>query len=528
MVVSVSCGVSTGILSSSVQSSHVINVTSLQATLESGCAKYCIRAPVSALAAAILSSSLTGQTWALPPARPRSYSESEQSESFISEANISEALDTRYDILTVLRDRWSDDLAGRPHLPSPDHSDKELKERGEEVQDEEDREVEDEEDGDDHIYQTLDRGEPCPVTEPVYALPLKPKLDMKYLSPLLLAYEDRMKEKDALLQTTEEDVKRLRVHVEEVIHENERLHNEIAKLGGVGQKDCHQIQKQAFLVLQENQVLIDQLEAQHVKAKANHSRHHSEVSKVSKQLMLLEAENQRLQEDLEESRREAQKNTRQIQDLQARLKNAITWDEHCNIAGKLRGQLEQQENGNKRATDELLLRVSSLQEGNRRLAQDKANVTADVKRLEAELQLSRQANRKAERRMSFLERQKDECVLEEGKTRHYLGAVISLAQHISQERDQLLYTVLLTQQNHFLFFMASGLQQEKHGFVNRILNGTVRFGKLQEDVKNHTTHQPQVNREEFTSLKIMISSDSGGSVPLLLLALLVIEPMDLW
>lgn len=63
------------------------------------------------------------------------------------------------------------------------------------------------------------------------------------------------------------------------------------------------------------------------------------------------------------------------------------------------------------------------------------------------------SSRKAERRMSFLERQKDECVLEEGKTRHYLGAVISLAQHISQERDQLLYTVLLTQQNHFLFFM---------------------------------------------------------------------------
>lgn len=29
------------------------------------------------------------------------------------------------------------------------------------------------------------------------------QLDMKYLSPLLLAYEDRMNEKDALLQTTE-------------------------------------------------------------------------------------------------------------------------------------------------------------------------------------------------------------------------------------------------------------------------------------------------------------------------------------
>uniref|UniRef100_A0A672ZZF9 Centrosomal protein 89 n=1 Tax=Sphaeramia orbicularis TaxID=375764 RepID=A0A672ZZF9_9TELE len=46
------------------------------------------RSVSSALAAAILSSSLTGQTWVLPPARPRSFSETDRSESFISEPNI--------------------------------------------------------------------------------------------------------------------------------------------------------------------------------------------------------------------------------------------------------------------------------------------------------------------------------------------------------------------------------------------------------------------------------------------------------
>ncbi|XP_045888467.1 centrosomal protein of 89 kDa isoform X1 [Micropterus dolomieu] len=611
--------------------------------------------PRSALAAAILSSSLTGQTWAIPPVMPRSFSESDQSESFISESNISRALYTR--------DRWSEDLASRPRLSSPDHSEEELEDKEEEVENEEDRE--------EHVYQTLDRGEKCPITEPVYALPLKPKsstpqptqmsskrvpspdfteettvqspetsgdsskkkasfrkspgslrdvpsvlpilttdhpsqpnkaknsqhphqlspepskayseaqredvralpekntrmvdqqklleerlqrleqeishsqassnlkssagrqaelqnlrrhaqelvdendalkftvhrlnvelsryqtrfrplskqessrisglpktgspppwlLDMKYLSPLLLAYEDRMNEKDALLQTTEEEVKRLRVHVEEVIKENESLRDEIAKIGAVSQKDCHQLQQQALLVLQENQVLIDQLEAQHVKAKASHSRHHSEVSKVSKQLMLLEVEKQRLEEDLEESRREVLKSTREIQVLQGRLKDAITWDEHCNIAGKLRRQLEQQESRNKSEMDELLLRLSSLQEENRSLALDKANLTADIKRVEAELELTKQANRKAERKMSVLKRQKEECVLKEENTRHYMGAVISVAEHISQERDQLLK-------------MASILQQEKQAVISRILNGTVRFGKLQEEVKN--------------------------------------------
>ncbi|XP_062246109.1 centrosomal protein of 89 kDa [Platichthys flesus] len=619
--------------------------------------------PRSALAAAILSSSLTGQTWAIPLAGPRTFSESDHSESFISEPHISTAIYTR--------DRWSEtDLPVRRHLFSSDHSDRELEDKEEEEQEEEEEEEEeegeeDEEDREDHIYQTLNRGDILSLTEPVYAVPLKPKTrksqsaqvsgrrlpapvfteqtsvqspeascdsskkkirksscrqkedeqtvppipttdlpsqakspkhptqpspepskehrgvkidaaralpkgarvadeqklmekrllrlehqichsrasstlrssagsqaelqnlrqhaqelvdendalkltvhrlnvelsryqtrfrplskqesseisglpktgspppwlrDIKYLSPLLLAYEDRMNEKDALLQTTEEEVKRLRVHVEEVIKENEKLHDEIAKIGEVSQKDCHQLQQKAFSVLQENQVLIDQLEAQRVKAKANHSRHHSEVSKVSKQLMMLEAENQRSQEELEESRREVQKNTRQVQVLQARLKDAVTWDEHCSIAGKLRGQLEQQENSSKSTMDELLLRVSSLQEESRRLALDKANLGADIKRNEAELELCRQENRKAGRRICVLKLQKEECVLKAEQTLQYLGAVLTLADHISKERDQLQH-------------MASDLQQEKQHFISRILNGTVRFGKLREEVK---------------------------------------------
>ncbi|XP_041841899.1 centrosomal protein of 89 kDa isoform X2 [Melanotaenia boesemani] len=589
--------------------------------------------PRSALAAAILSSSLTGQTWAIPPIRPRSFSEIDQSESFISEQNFNTTLFTR--------DRWSEDLTSRPHLSSPEHSEGEIEDREEEV--------ENEGDGEEHANQTLDRqrnlivsetqsstapqtrmsgrrlpspdltegssgqspeirrnrlssrkntdnwrdevpstlptpttGQPRRVKNPkqpphkspelsqmysevhkekktrmvveqnileerlqhleqeishskasakqksptgsqaelqnlrqhaqelvdendalkltVHRLnvelsryqtrfrPLSkeesskisglPKtgfsppslLDMKYFCPLLLAYEDRMKEKDELLQTSEEEVKKLHTRVEEVVKENERLHGEIASMGVMSQKDCQQLQQQAYLVLQENQTLIDQLQAQHVKAKAIHSKHQSEVTKVSKQLMLLEAEKHRLQEDLEESRREVPKHVKEVQLLQTRLKDAITWDEHCEIAGKLRRQLEQQESRNNSEMEKLLLRVSNLQEENKSLAVDKANLTADLKTVKAELELCRQANRKAERKMSILRKQREDCVLKEENIRHYLGSVLSVAEHISKERDQLLN-------------MAAVLQQEKQGFVSRIVNGTVRFGKLQEEVK---------------------------------------------
>uniref|UniRef100_A0A665V5Z9 Uncharacterized protein n=1 Tax=Echeneis naucrates TaxID=173247 RepID=A0A665V5Z9_ECHNA len=474
--------------------------------------------PRSALAAAILSSSLTGQTWALPPARPRSYSETDRSGSFVSEPNPN-------------RDRWSEDLASRPCLSSPDCSEDELEDQEEDM-----------ENGDagDHVYQTLDRGDTCSIKEHVYALPLKAKVGFfrkilffiivltsmfalilieKMLSkikldthPTINNYCQRAElqnlrqhaqalvdENDALKLTVhrlnvelscsqtpfrpldalsvdgsiafavgwcwrigsiflllfshlnlKEELKTLHVHIEEMVKENKRLHDEIAKVSGVSQKDCHQLQKQAILVLKENQVLTDQLEAQHVRAKANQSKHHSEVSKVSKQLLLLEAENQHLQEDLEARRREVHKYMRDVQALQARLKDAVTWDEHCDITGKLKGQLEQQEKRSKSELDQLLLRASSLQEENRSLALDKLNLTADLKRMEAKLELSRQANSP--------------------------GALNS---HLSS-----------------LPLQASVLQREKQGFLSRILQGTVRFGKLQEEIKVSPLTQPGLSQNQ--------------------------------
>ncbi|XP_017159662.1 centrosomal protein of 89 kDa isoform X3 [Poecilia reticulata] len=554
----------------------------------------------SALAAAILSSSLTGQTWVIPPTRPRSFSETDRSESFLSEPNGSSVL--------YSRDRWSEDLASRPHLSSPDHSEGEL---------EDDKDgAGDQGDADEHVYQTLDRREDLRVSETVHDLPLEaeaalslaahmlgrrvpspdlteessgqspearrrretlrkssenlkedvrslppipttnraggakmPKqnvhlppetnrgyselqkqrktktihedkqlekrldrleqrrssaagsqvelqslrqhaqelvdendalkltvhrlnmelsryqarfrplskqesskikgipstgspppwlVDMKYLCPLLLAYEDNMNEKEALLQTTEEEVTKLRTKVDNVMKENEKLRNEIDV---VNHKDCQMIQQQALLVLEENQALIGQLEAQHEKAKANHSKHQSEVLKMSKQLMMLEEEKERLQEDLEGSRRDLQKRMQEVELLQARLKDVVTWDEHCSIAGKLRRRVEEQERRNKSEKQQFLLKMSSLQEEIRSLALDKVSLTADVRTAKTELERCKQANRKAEGRMSTLRRQKEEHLLKEEKTRHYLEAVVSVAEHISRERDHLLHTL---------------------------------------------------------------------------------------
>ncbi|XP_061921930.1 centrosomal protein of 89 kDa-like [Entelurus aequoreus] len=565
--------------------------------------------PRSALAAAILSSSLTGQTWALPPTRPRSFSEAQRSASFVSEPNISTALFTR--------DRWSEDFVARPRLSWPDHSEEDDQEEdvraapmehsAESPQASPMLSSRESSSPESPQQRGLDlpkassvslkkkasvkrssrsRGEDVPLfsqqggakTEPKEAaiLPssdslrgrgavralkeenakleaelrrlqqevtrspaststtgmqtqlhtltqqtqelldqkhalkpqtqelldqkhaLKPQtqelLDQKHalkhtnhalnaerthskqeadserFSPRASAYEDRLKEKAALLHTAEDEVKRLRARLEEAAKENKRLDGELAKTGGMSPDDRLQVQQQALLVLQENHFLSQQLEALHVKTKDHHSKHLAEVSKVSKQLMLTEAENQRLQEELDGSRREEQSQRKEVLRLRGLLKDAVAWEEHHNIAGRLRRQLEQEQGRNMEEVEEVRLQASGLQVHNCSLLADNAKLTADVQRMEAELELSRQANRKAEKKLSVLKHQKDECALKEEKTRKYLESVLAVADGISQERDQLLH-------------MASTLQQEKQEFLGKMVSGTIQFGKLEERVK---------------------------------------------
>lgn len=73
-------------------------------------------------------------------------------------------------ILSFFSDRWSEVADSRLRLSSPNHSEEELVDREETVENEDDRE--------EHVYQTLDCGNNCSTTEPVYALPLKLKVKL--------------------------------------------------------------------------------------------------------------------------------------------------------------------------------------------------------------------------------------------------------------------------------------------------------------------------------------------------------------
>uniref|UniRef100_A0A8C1YQX4 Centrosomal protein 89 n=1 Tax=Cyprinus carpio TaxID=7962 RepID=A0A8C1YQX4_CYPCA len=295
-------------------------------------------------------------------------------------------------------------------------------------------------------------------------------LDMKYLSPLLLAYEDHLNAKDKLLKFCEEELQSLRARAEEVIQENEKLHTQVNKSSSVSNKEWRHLQEQARLVLEENQVLIEQLELQHAKSKEAHSKHTQEVCKVSKQLMLLESEKQALEKELEVERKEHHALKTEFQRVRLALEHSLSLAEHNAVTDKLKRQLQDHERLKNSEVEELLARVSTLEAERKTLLLDKTNLNTDIKHMETELQLSQQANRKAQRRISALKQEVEDSLEKELIAHQYLANIVTLAERTTHERDQLMH-------------MASSLEKDKQGILTRIIESTVSLGKLQEKVK---------------------------------------------
>ncbi|XP_007474828.1 centrosomal protein of 89 kDa isoform X1 [Monodelphis domestica] len=324
-------------------------------------------------------------------------------------------------------------------------------------------------------YQTKFRPLPKEENMEIKGLPFKASpppwlLDRKYLSPLLLAYEDRMKEKDDLNVKFEEEMKMFKLRTEEVIKENETLHRELNKNSSVTSKEWNQLQSQAQLVLEENNVLMQQLEIQQAKAKDNNQQHSQEVSKLTKQQVLLENKIKNQEKELAENHEQLEFLHSKCQNLKIQLESRIEVKVHETIMNELKSQLKKEEEKWSTESENLITQMSLLQAQNKSLLLEKSRMEAENKVLGAELERAKKLNRGSQKQIDLLQHQVEESMEKEEVAHQYLTNFIVLANAIAQERDNLVH-------------LAQCLEIEKQGVLYKIIEGNFRLGRLEEKVK---------------------------------------------
>ncbi|KFM04825.1 Centrosomal protein of 89 kDa, partial [Aptenodytes forsteri] len=304
-------------------------------------------------------------------------------------------------------------------------------------------------------------------------------LDMKYLSPLLLAYEDRIREKEDLNLEHEakfyvescvfqEDMKNFKVPLEELVKENEDLYEQLNKNNFITPTEW-QLQTQAKLVLEENGLLMEQLEIQQAKTKDSHRQHVQEASKLTKQIIILEDKKQSQEEELAEYQKQLEALRSTCEELKAKLDSRIAAEEHFALVNDLKSHLQQEQEKKRCEVENLVGKIASLQAQNKKLLLEKNTFMADNKILEAEMEMTQKTNRRLKKKIGLLKLQLEEAMEKEVAAHHYLTNLIGLVEKIARERDHLI-------------FLAKCLENENHGVLNKIVEGSLRLGKLEEKV----------------------------------------------
>ncbi|KFP44053.1 Centrosomal protein of 89 kDa, partial [Chlamydotis macqueenii] len=295
-------------------------------------------------------------------------------------------------------------------------------------------------------------------------------LDMKYLSPLLLAYEDRIREKEDLNLEHEEDMKNFKVRVEELVKENEDLLEQLNKNNFITPTEWQQLQTQAKLVLEENGLLMQQLEIQQAKAKDSHRQHVQEASKLTKKITILEDKKQSQEEEIAEYQKQLEALHSTCEELKAKLGSRIAAEEHFALVNDLKSHLQQEQEKKHCEVEDLMGKIASLQAQNKKLLLEKNNFMADNKILETEMEMTQKTNRRLRKKVALLKLHLEEAMEKEVVAHHCLTDLIGLVEKIARERDHLI-------------FLAKHLENENHCVLNKIVEGSQRLGRLEEKVK---------------------------------------------
>ncbi|XP_060110165.1 centrosomal protein of 89 kDa [Heteronotia binoei] len=299
-------------------------------------------------------------------------------------------------------------------------------------------------------------------------------LDMKYLSPLLLAYEDRMREKEDLILAHEEDMKNFKMRVEEVVKENEQLHQQLCKCSSVSTKEWQQLKSHAKLVLEENTILMEQLKIQQAKAKDNHSQHVQDVSKLTKQLMVLEAKKQSQEKEMKMCQKQLEESQSTVKGLKASFKDCVPMEEHIALVNQFKSQLQQEQEKREAELQELMGKLASVQAEKKSLVLQKNELVAEKEAVEAELEMAQRAKRKSQKKIVFLIQLLEETIEKEKEAYQYLENLTVLAENGIKDRSHLLT-------------LTSCLEKKNQGFINEIIEGGVRLGRIEEKVKVYKT-----------------------------------------
>ncbi|KAJ8042217.1 Centrosomal protein of 89 kDa [Holothuria leucospilota] len=325
--------------------------------------------------------------------------------------------------------------------------------------------------------------------------------DTKYLSPLIAGYEDTLSEKEELLQQCFDDLEELRESSKKVINENQRLHKKLEDFKGTGSgyitpSEWQRVQEQAQLVLEENQVILEQLDISQDKLRASQKSHSLEVTSLNGRLATVESEKAQLKEEMIHIKSEIGALQEKYDSAVRESQQKLAMTDYLEKISEMKRTLEESQRQHTSEMEKTMARLNSVQSEKQELAIELTDMKAENTQLGIQVKALKKAQMKAQQKMSVLQQEVETTLSREQQANLHLNQVLEIAEKTAAERDS--YAK-----------MAKAQAQEKEKTVNKMMQGNIYVGKMEEKLKLYK-HRAQEKLDSMS--QEMQNQDSNYSI----------------
>ncbi|CAF2144262.1 unnamed protein product [Rotaria magnacalcarata] len=335
-------------------------------------------------------------------------------------------------------------------------------------------------------------------------------LNQKFLAPLFVCYDEKLHEREEFIRKLQAQLGELYDQVKAITNENISLHERIVRTSSQSSSppviqtsanthDFEIIKRQAYLVLEENKVLQEQLNLQTNKATDVHKVQMQEVSDLTRRLMVIESEKT-------EADRLVQNMRIKNEELRNKYEQSIIDNDHrIHVEDHVREITEM-----KRITDELikkhagemelLLRRVQESEAAKRIAQIQLNETRNsIERVKGEITATKKINRKLLLRVQTYEKKLELQQIKEQRTTAMLD-----------KSNEDIEKYKLEQENHFT--LAKTKEQEVNQTNLRMQEETKKITELENRLeiykiknKERMNEVQEQMKKQYENLKVRCS-----------------------
>ncbi|CAF0866434.1 unnamed protein product [Didymodactylos carnosus] len=298
-------------------------------------------------------------------------------------------------------------------------------------------------------------------------------LNQKFLAPLFLCYDEKLYEKDEFIKKLQTQLYDLSNQVKVISQENLVMHEKLSKStinDETHLSDVDHIKQQAYLVLEENKILQEQLDLQTNHLRDVQKSQIQEVSKLTKHLLLVESERTETDKNIEYVRLKNQYLTRRYEQLMFDSDHHINVEEHIKEISEMKRLTDELSEKHALEMHLLLKRVQDAETSKKVRTYKLTDSKSENERLKGEIRTLEKVNKKFQLRIQNFEKKLEIQQIKEQKALVLLAKVTDEVDQIRLERDT-------------YHSMVKMIEEDMNTNQTRILDESVKLVLLDENLE---------------------------------------------